>query len=119
MDAVPYWRLSGFYFFYFASLGAILPFWSLYLQSIEFDAKAIGQLTSILVMTKIIAPNIWGWISDHHGKGLFMIKLGSFLSVLTFAGVLVTESYWGIALVLLLIRFPSGMQHYPSLKSQP
>ncbi|MCG7946441.1 MAG: MFS transporter, partial [Candidatus Thiodiazotropha taylori] len=29
---MPYWRLSGFYFFYFASLGALLPFWGLYLQ---------------------------------------------------------------------------------------
>ncbi|MCV6614229.1 MAG: MFS transporter, partial [Cellvibrionaceae bacterium] len=29
---LPYWRLSGFYFFYFAVLGALVPFWSLYLK---------------------------------------------------------------------------------------
>ena len=30
----PYWRLSGFYLFYFASLGALVPYWSLYLKSL-------------------------------------------------------------------------------------
>ena len=24
---LPYWRLSGFYFFYFAFVGAMAPFW--------------------------------------------------------------------------------------------
>ncbi|HZJ91470.1 MAG TPA: hypothetical protein VFD09_00105, partial [Thiopseudomonas sp.] len=28
--ALPYWRLSSFYFFYFALLGAIAPFMALY-----------------------------------------------------------------------------------------
>ena len=41
---MPYWRLSGFYFFYFAALGALIPFWGLYLQTLGFDAVAIGEL---------------------------------------------------------------------------
>ncbi|MBQ1556607.1 MAG: MFS transporter, partial [Pseudomonas sp.] len=28
--ALPYWRLSGFYFFYFALLGGTAPFLALY-----------------------------------------------------------------------------------------
>ena len=32
MSSLPYWRLSGFYFFYFAFVGAMSPFWGLYLQ---------------------------------------------------------------------------------------
>ncbi len=105
MSAVPYWRLSSFYFFYFAALGALLPFWSLYLQSIDFDARAIGQLTAILVASKIVAPNIWGWIADHYGRGMFIIKLGSFIAALAFAGALFTTSFWGLALVMLLFGF--------------
>ncbi len=57
---VPYWRLSGFYFFYFATLGAFLPFWSLYLKQAGFAADEIGELTALMVATKIIAPNYWG-----------------------------------------------------------
>ncbi len=102
---VPYWRLSGFYFVYFAALGAILPYWSLYLQSIDFDARAIGQLTAILVASKIIAPNIWGWLADHHGRRMSIIRLGSIISMIAFAGVFFTDSFWGLALVMLCFGF--------------
>ncbi|MDX1334347.1 MAG: MFS transporter, partial [Gammaproteobacteria bacterium] len=44
MRSVPYFRLSGFYLFYFASLGALVPFWSLYLESLGFSKVEIGQL---------------------------------------------------------------------------
>ncbi|WP_419582672.1 MFS transporter, partial [Thiolapillus sp.] len=51
---MPYWRLSAFYFFYFAALGTLMPYWGLYLQSLGFDAFAIGSLMSILMATKIV-----------------------------------------------------------------
>lgn len=102
---VPYWRLSGFYFAYFAALGAILPYWSLYLQSIEFDAKAIGQLTAILVASKIIAPNLWAWLADHLGRRMFIIRVGSFISLIAFAGAFFTTSFWGLVWVMLCFGF--------------
>ena len=36
---IPYWRLSGYYFFYFAFVGAFSPYFSLYLQSIGNPPK--------------------------------------------------------------------------------
>jgi len=41
---LPYWRLSGFYFFYFALLGATAPFLALYFDHLGFDAERIGEL---------------------------------------------------------------------------
>ena len=44
---MPYWRLSGFYFFYFATLGVLVPYWGLYLQSVCFtpvDFRNRGQV---------------------------------------------------------------------------
>ncbi|HRW66654.1 MAG TPA: MFS transporter, partial [Candidatus Competibacter sp.] len=32
-----YLRLSGFYLFYFAILGVLLPYWGLYLLALGFD----------------------------------------------------------------------------------
>jgi PPP family 3-phenylpropionic acid transporter len=66
-DATPYWRLSGFYLAYFASLGALIPFWGLYLQDLGHDAAAIGELMALLLATKIIAPNLWAWLADRRG----------------------------------------------------
>jgi len=53
-----YWRLSGFYFFYFASLGALVPYWGLYLRTLGFNVVEIGELIAIIMATKIVAPNI-------------------------------------------------------------
>ncbi len=104
----PYWRLSGFYFFYFATLGVFLPYWSLYLKDIGFGAGAIGILTAMLVGTKMVAPNLWGWLADHTGRRLGIIRMGSFLACVSFSGVLLTQSYAGLALVLLIFGFCSN-----------
>lgn len=103
--AIPYWRLSGFYCFYFASLGGLLPFWSLYLKAQGFDAQQIGELSALLVGTKIIAPNIWGWIADHTGKSIRIIRLAVFFAALFFLGFLLVKNYLGFALVTLAFSF--------------
>jgi len=102
---IPYWRLSGFYWFYFASLGVVVPFWSLYLQSLSFNAKEISELMAILMGTKIVAPYIWSWIADHTGHCMKIIRLGSVMSVIMFAGVFISSNFWWLALVMLLFSF--------------
>jgi PPP family 3-phenylpropionic acid transporter len=102
---VPYWRLSGFYFFYFASLGILVPYWSLYLKHLGFTPLQIGELMAVLMATKIISPNIWGWIADHTGHRMWIVRIGSLLALLTFIGIFFVEGYWGVALVMLLFSF--------------
>lgn len=104
-QATPYWRLSGFYLFYFATIGALLPYWGLYLQSLGFAAREIGELIAILMATKIIAPNIWAWIADHTGRRMAIVRLGSLLSVVAFCGIFLGSSYWWLAFVLAVFSF--------------
>lgn len=101
----PYWRLSGFYFFYFASLGALIPYWGLYLDSLAFNASDIGSLMAIIMATKIISPNIWGWIADHTGRRMAIVRLGSLLAAICFIGIFFTAQFWWLALVMLLFSF--------------
>jgi PPP family 3-phenylpropionic acid transporter len=103
--SMPYWRLSGFYFFYFASLGALLPYWGLYLKSLGFDITAIGNLMAIIMATKIISPNIWGWIADHTGRRMQIVRLGSLGAALAFAGVFFQDGFIWLAIVMLLFSF--------------
>jgi PPP family 3-phenylpropionic acid transporter len=102
---MPYWRLSSFYLFYFASLGALLPFWGVYLQDQGFTALAIGQLMAILQATKIIAPNVWGWLADRTGRTLMIIRLASLLTWLAFLGIFAVRGFWGMALVMIIFSF--------------
>jgi len=97
---VPYWRLSTFYFFYFAVLGSLLPYWPLFLKDLGFDAKSIGYLSGIVMATKIVAPNIWGWLADRTGQHIGIIRIGAFLGFCVFGGVLVNQSFWWLAVVV-------------------
>ncbi|MGD2055295.1 MAG: MFS transporter [Gammaproteobacteria bacterium] len=100
-----YWRLSGFYLFYFASLGALIPYWSLYLKSLDFSATEIGQLVAILMATKIVAPNVWGWIADHTGRRMYIVRMASLLGAIAFAGVFAGSSYWWLAAIIAVFSF--------------
>ena len=105
LKQLPYWRLSGFYFFYFASLGVLVPYWSLYLKWQGFSAHEIGELTAILLATRILAPNIWGWIADHLGQHIQVVRWTSLVSTLTFSAVLFLHSYFLLATTLLVFSF--------------
>ena len=102
---MPYRSLSSFYFFYFASLGALIPYWALYLESLDFTPRQIGELMAILMATKIVAPNVWGWIADHTGQGMRIVRLGSLLAAVSFATIFLGHSYLWVALVMLLFSF--------------
>lgn len=102
---MPYWRLSGFYFFYFAALGVLVPFWGLYLKDLGFDALAIGQLTAIPMATKFLAPYVWGWIGDHLGHRMMIVRIGSLLTAVIFIGVFFFTEFWPLALAMILFSF--------------
>ncbi len=101
ITGIPYWRLSSFYFFYFALVGALSPYFSLYLNDIGLTAQAIGTVNAVIMGTKIIAPNIWGWLCDRTGKRLKIISIGSFFAVMFFGGLF----YWKTLFPILVITF--------------
>ncbi len=102
---MPYWRLSGFYFFYFATLGALVPYWAPYLRSLGLTAAEIGSLMAIVLATKIVAPNIWAWIADHTGRYMGVVRLAALLTVVAYSGVFLGVSFWWLALVMSLFSF--------------
>ena len=105
MTHVPYWRLSGFYLFYFATVGTFLPFWGLYLESLSFTPSEIGELIALLLVGKIVAPYLWGWIADHKGNRMAVIRFAGLVSILVFTGALFATSYLALAMVMLVFGF--------------
>jgi PPP family 3-phenylpropionic acid transporter len=101
----PYWQLSGFYFFFFATLGALLPYWPLYLKSLGFTPVHIGGLMAVVMATKIIAPNVWGWLADVRGRRMDMVRVAAFVATATFAVIPFAESFLWIALLMVLFSF--------------
>jgi MFS transporter, PPP family, 3-phenylpropionic acid transporter len=97
---MPYWRLSAYYLFYFGSLGALLPYWGLYLQDRGLTPLAIGELMAILTGTKLIAPPLLGWAADRTGARIRLVQVASLLAALTFAAIFFVQGFWGIAAVM-------------------
>jgi PPP family 3-phenylpropionic acid transporter len=103
--AAPYWRMSGFYFFYYASLGALVPYWSVYLKALGFGPGRIGELIAIIAATKVVAPNIWGWMADRSGRGMQIVRLASLAALLSFAVVFFAQDFLWMALVMTAFSF--------------
>lgn len=105
IPGIPYWRLSAFYLCYFAVLGAMVPYWPVYLQDRGFDAEAIGILTAIMMVARVIAPNLWGWLADHTSQRIRIVRGGAVLATLSFAGIFLDDSYFALVLVICLYSF--------------
>jgi PPP family 3-phenylpropionic acid transporter len=100
-----YLQHSSFYFWYFAALGALLPYWGLYLKSRGFSAVEIGELFAVMMATKIIAPVVWGWAADVSGRRMAIVRAASLLATVAFAGVFYAGGYWWLVVVLAVFSF--------------
>ncbi|MBH3425996.1 MFS transporter [Pseudomonas gessardii] len=105
MTALPYWRLSSFYLFYFALLGATAPFLALYFHHLGFSSARIGELVAIPMLMRCVAPNIWGWLGDYTGRRLAIVRFGAVCTLLSFSLIFVSQSYAWLALVMALHAF--------------
>ncbi|UZJ43997.1 MFS transporter [Marinimicrobium sp. C6131] len=105
IKSVPYWRLSSFYFFNCAVLGAILPYWGLYLKDLEFTASQIGTVGAVLMATNILAPNVWGGLSDRTGQRMRIIRWGNFAAFFVFLGVFAFSDFVPVLIIIALCSF--------------
>ncbi len=100
-----YWRIAGFYFFYFAFVGMFSPYWSLYLKSIHLDVMQIAVLMAVQPVMRMMAPALWGWLADHTGKRLLVVQLAALGATVAYCGVFFTTSFYLLLAVLVLMGF--------------
>lgn len=95
-----HFNLSRFYFIYYFFVGAFVPYWGLYLEAEKFSPADIGILMSLFQISRIFAPNFWGWLADHTAKRVVWIKLTAVLGLLGFVAVFWAHGFWAIFLVM-------------------
>jgi len=105
MQALPYWRLSGYYFFYFAFIGAFSPYFGLYLQSLNFSAWDIGLLMSQMQLMRLFGPNLWGWLADHFGRRMAIIRLAGGIALAGFSAFFWLDRLPGMLVAMALMAF--------------
>jgi PPP family 3-phenylpropionic acid transporter len=100
---IPSARLSGFYFFYFAVIGAFMPYWSLYLEQQGFSKTDIGLLASVTVVTRIVAPSVWGWLADRSGLRMRWVRLGTVAQLVAWTAVVILPNTLAYLVLILLV----------------
>ena len=102
---IPVTKLSSFYFFYYAALGAFTPYWSLYLQSRGMSVAAISVMMSLWYATRVIAPSTWTSLAAVSPKPIRWLHAGCVLTVISFAGFLIPQPHWMLYVVMVVFCF--------------
>ncbi len=86
-------------------MGALLPYFTLYLKEKGFNIDEIGVLTAILMVTKVLAPNLWTLLAEKLNNQIIVLRLGAVLSGLVFSTVFFLEGFWQFAILLFGFSF--------------
>lgn len=103
--AVPVVRLSSFYFTYYAALGAFTPYWAMHLQSRGLSITAISVMMSLWYATRVVAPTAWATLAGASPKPIRWLRIGSVLTVATFACFLPAQPEWSLFAVMVAFCF--------------
>ncbi len=99
------WPRSAFYWFYFSALGALLPYWPLYLRSRGFGPRALGDLMALFALSRIVAPYVGGWLSDRFGHRLTVVRGGALLALVCFLLIEYARGFVAVAAVMVSFSF--------------
>ena len=100
MSHALHFNLSRFYFIYYFFVGAFVPYWGLYLSSESFSPADIGILMSLFQVSRIIAPNLWGWLADHTRQRVRWIRTTAFLGLFGFAAIFWAHDFMTMFVVM-------------------
>jgi PPP family 3-phenylpropionic acid transporter len=97
---VPFAALSASYF---AHIGFFNPYLPLWLKELGFGLFAISVLTSVQAATRLFAPYGWGWLSDHTGERVRLLRYGATTALLISVGLWFELSPLWLGMVLLVM----------------
>ena len=100
MQRFPYWRLSAYYFAYFAFIGVYSPYFGLYLQSLAFSAWDIGLLMSQVQLTRVFGPYLWGLLADRSGQRLQIVRLSGAAALVAFSAFFFIDRFASVMLAM-------------------
>ncbi len=97
----PYWRISSFYFWYCAALGAFTPFFARWLSELGLEGMAIGTVMAMWYLSRVAAPPIWSALCAGSANPLRWLQLGCVAMTVCFAGFLLARGFWPLLLTML------------------
>ena len=87
------WAFGSFFFLYFAYVGLVSPYASLFFLERGFSVIEIAVLMSMLQITRIVGPFSWGWLSDYLSNRIGIIRFCACLAAVVFLTIFFLQSY--------------------------
>jgi len=87
------WAFGSFFFLYFAYIGLVSPYASLFFVDRGFNVIEVAVLMSMLQITRIIGPFSWGWLADYLSNRISIIRFCACLAALVFLSIYFLYSY--------------------------
>lgn len=89
------WAFGSFFFLYFAYVGLVSPYASLFFLERGFSVIEIAALMSMLQITRIVGPFSWGWLSDYLSNRISIIRFCACFAAVVFLCIYFLHSYIG------------------------
>lgn len=95
----------GFFFFaYYGFIGVFTPYASLFFAHRGIAAPEIGVLMSLMQVMRIIGPSLWGWVSDHTGQRVGVLRLTALAATVSFIGMFFGQTFVQFFIVLVMVN---------------
>ncbi|QKM64662.1 MFS transporter [Polynucleobacter tropicus] len=104
MTPVLRWAFGSFFFLYFAYVGLVSPYASLFFLDRGFNVIEIAVLMSMLQITRIVGPFSWGWLSDYLSNRIGIIRICACLAALVFLCIFYLQSYIGFFIWMFVLH---------------
>lgn len=90
---LPFAALSATYFAHIGLFNSYLPLW---LKDLGLGLLTISVLSSMQAVTRLFAPYVWGWLSDHTGERVRFLRWGAAVALLCASAL-----WWPLSPVML------------------
>ena len=96
---------------YFAHIGFFNPYLPLWLKDLGLGVGSIGLLVAVQSLTRVLAPYGWGWLSDHTGERVRLLRVCAGAATLFALGLFVPapSMAWLVAVLLGMFIHTSAM----------
>jgi PPP family 3-phenylpropionic acid transporter len=98
------WAFGSFFFLYFAYVGLVSPYASLFFLDKGFSVIEIAALMSMLQITRIVGPFSWGWLSDFLSNRIGIIRFCTCLASVVFLCIYFLQSYVGFFIWMFVLH---------------
>jgi PPP family 3-phenylpropionic acid transporter len=101
----------GFFFFaYYGFVGVFSPYASLYFADKGMTAAQVGVLMSLMQVSRIFGPNLWGWMADWSQRRGNVLRMTALAELLAFSGMFFGQTFSQFLLLIVAIGLFTSAQ---------